>query len=289
MPSSAVATTTPAVTALPDNLPSSSVNGWTKPKPGDDDDRWGTSSAPQQTQHVSSGQQPTSETSDCPWSKAVVVGGQTYTAVASGTEVRISTITLVVGGTRQTLDHGLVASYGNSGVVFQGSTTFILTPAANAPPDCTACYIVSPGYPDGDSRGKSYTVTVNGEKMTAYQLNTGGAITIGTMTLTPGGTASTLASGEILSAATNGLVVQWSSTVSDTVATSTLGPAAQSTHVSATTTNGISRTLAAVTQSSTVPSSAHSSHTLSPLSISAPLSVTASLLLATYLAFLAFS
>lgn len=165
-----------------------------------------------------------------PWEQSFHVGGKSYWATGASHEACIDgTVTVTSGGPTQTLRDGTQCSYGNNGLILKGASTVNLgdqspvPTASDAGPSSAASDRNSPTTTSDDQpteesvsyhSPKTVTVTVNDEPATVVQTSVGGPIVVGTyVTLTPGGSATTLPYGEYLSAATGGLVVGWMSTV----------------------------------------------------------------------------
>lgn len=183
--STATATATSAPTALPNELPSSAVSQSSEP------------SVPKPTLPPAKAPVPSNE----PWTTTFELGGETYTATGKNKEAIFGTVTCSSDGPAQTLEPGVVVSYGANGCVFDHETvvSFESAQSTNGPTTEGADTVV---------------VTVHGtKKVTMVQSSNGGVIVAGTHTLTPGADAVTLGNGKILSAATGGLVVHSQSTL----------------------------------------------------------------------------
>lgn len=147
-----------------------------------------------------------------PWTTSFDIGGQTYMATGSNKQAVIGTVTCSSGGPAQTLTNGYVATYGSNGCVFSQSTVVAFDDAQPTN---------EPATPDADT----VLVTVSGSSvLTAVQSSDGGVVVAGTYTLTPGAGAVTLEDGHVLSAATNGIAVNSQTTLGVSSAQSTSGP-----------------------------------------------------------------
>ncbi|KAI9686823.1 MAG: hypothetical protein M1820_010543 [Bogoriella megaspora] len=131
---------------------------------------------------------PGSEPSPSPF----YVDGDIYTAPLSGQSLVLGDATITPGGPAVTLEDGEVISIGSQGVVLRGTSTVPFN-------------TVSSGVPSTD------TFTVDGQFYTAPL--SGQALTIGSITLSPGGPAGTFADGHTVSIGPSGIVVGGTSTV----------------------------------------------------------------------------
>lgn len=147
---------------------------------------------------------------DEPWKHSFRVGEHTYSATASNNQCTIDGVTLTAGGPTKTLKNGAQCSYGADGLIINGSNA---TGSDESSPEATdsAQHTGSSGSNDGPD---TVVVTVNGQKATAVRTSNGGPVVIGgSMTLTAGAPATTLSNGEVLSAASDGLVVGYTTTL----------------------------------------------------------------------------
>ncbi|KAK4609106.1 hypothetical protein CLAFUW4_14520 [Fulvia fulva] len=182
-----------------------------------------------------------------PWQENLDLGGKKYAVTAANGRCRVGGVTLTAGGAAQTLPNGAIGSCGQYELVVQGSKTVHFDDNVNyggggeSPPhelggaqngiathtDPIASYIVTSGgllpptpgphHNDGDEDDDgdedAAIITINGNPVTAVQTHEGGVVVIGsTITLTPGGGATTI-SGQVISAATNGIIVDYTSTL----------------------------------------------------------------------------
>ncbi|EME38795.1 hypothetical protein DOTSEDRAFT_139742 [Dothistroma septosporum NZE10] len=159
-----------------------------------------------------------------PWHQNVNIGGKNYAATAANGVCRVAGVTLTVGAPAQTLPDGVVCSYGQNGLVVQGSKTIHFNDNADQAQSGSQP-LTTIGAQNGDfdaQNGHSgnnegnedaAVITINDHAVTAVQTQEGGLIIIGSsITLTLGGAATTI-SGQVVSAATNGVVLGDVSTV----------------------------------------------------------------------------
>ncbi|GAB7341296.1 hypothetical protein MBLNU457_7567t1 [Dothideomycetes sp. NU457] len=170
------------------------------------------------------------------YSEVFAVNDQTYTAVVTKNIVSICSTTISSGAAAQTVPGGLVVSYGSHVLKIQGSSTLFLTDKATragVPPvsgqtpfkttlNIAGETIVISEYPTPteavavDQAGApavsgqtsfTTTLTIAGETIVVSQYPTPtDAIAVGSTNLVIGGPATTLANGEVISYASDGLV-----------------------------------------------------------------------------------
>jgi hypothetical protein len=133
-----------------------------------------------------------------PWTCTFTVNGQEVQGSGSNGRAVIGTVTVELNGPAQTVGDGVTASYGQSGVVLNEQDVYSIPQNGAA---------------------DTITATVNGKPQTVIQTSDGGPVVVGAYTLTPGGDAATLTNGEVISAATDGLVVSTQHTVGTSVTT----------------------------------------------------------------------
>ncbi|KAI5364602.1 hypothetical protein Slin15195_G041400 [Septoria linicola] len=178
-----------------------------------------------------------------PWTKDFTIGGSKYVAKAGNREAVIGTVTCVVNGPAQTLSDGTVCSYGDAGLTFDIKTSVVFDASAtargtthasgntgagsNSSPQHSPSSGASAVILESDSQGQTEpnseahsnsganptqtgdadtaTITIGGEVETLVQNKDGGPIILdGSVTLTPGGEATTLPDGYYISVATDG-------------------------------------------------------------------------------------
>ncbi|EME86565.1 uncharacterized protein MYCFIDRAFT_210535 [Pseudocercospora fijiensis CIRAD86] len=211
-PSSAAAAPTSTPTAIPIGLSGSSGAGYKPWQPAPTDTGNDPSSAAGPNQHSENPFVPSKE----PWDKDFTIGGRTFQAHGRDRKAIVGSVTLVSGGPAQTIADGIVATYGDQGLIFEtiATATFddhqaqaapyqghVMSAANNGP-------ILQPGMTASGESGDAdiLTLTIGGQVETAVQSQDGGAIVIdSTLTLMPGGPMTTL-NGQIISAATNGII-----------------------------------------------------------------------------------
>jgi len=145
------------------------------------------------------------------WQRTFTADGHAWTASGSGMDACIDGVTISSGQAAQTLSNGIVASYGPDGLGIHGSSTINLPKPTNENniPGPTVVQTI---------------VTIATQTMTVRLGNVNSAIAVNSNYLTPGGSASTLGNGQVISAGGQGLVVGWSSNVRvDAEATSRAG------------------------------------------------------------------
>ncbi|KAL9078638.1 MAG: hypothetical protein Q9157_002437 [Trypethelium eluteriae] len=126
-----------------------------------------------------------------PSSETFTIDGHVYTAPSPGQALTIGSITLRSGGPAGTFADGHTVSIGANGVIVGGTSTVpFFTTAAN------------PFAPTFTADGHVYTAPRSGRPLT-----------MGSITLSPGGPAATLSDGEIVSLGPNGVVVDGKTTV----------------------------------------------------------------------------
>ena len=195
----------------------------------------GTSSSTVQQQNIPSGQSPAESSpvgsgagTSKAWTTAVTANGQTLIASACGSHACIGTVTISASQTAQTLPNGIVASYVLGGIGIQGSSTIVVpvtTPSNGLP---------GPSRPGQVSVVVQTVVTIGAQVVTVQQAGSDGVVVAGSATLAPGGAATTLQNGHVLSAGAGGLVVGWSSEVQAGAQATDIennNPAATPTHV----------------------------------------------------------
>ncbi|KAK4544261.1 hypothetical protein LTR36_004471 [Oleoguttula mirabilis] len=135
-----------------------------------------------------------------------VANGQTWPASACGPHACIGPTTISANQPAQTLSDDVLASFGSAGLVIQGSTTLALS---SPKPNTDSL------QPSRQSAGAMATViTIASQPVTVTVLPNGAvAAVVGSSTLVPGGLASSLPGGQVLSAGDGGLVVAWRSTM----------------------------------------------------------------------------
>jgi len=137
-------------------------------------------------------------------SNVFAINGQTYTAVVTKNVVSVCSTVVSSGAVAQTLPGGLVASYGSNGLNIRSSSKLTITHQASKAGLAAA----------GISTLFDTTLTIAGETIIVSECPTpSGAIAVGTATLTVGGPTLTLANGEVISRATDGLVFSLSTSV----------------------------------------------------------------------------
>lgn len=120
-------------------------------------------------------------------SQAVVTAGSETVTARPGSSLVLGSSTLSIGGGAATLANGQVVSLASNGVVVDG-TTQAYSAAANA----------------GATPTSGAVITAGSQVITAQP---GSALVLGLTTLSVGGAAATLSNGEIVSLASNGVVV----------------------------------------------------------------------------------
>ncbi|KXT06231.1 hypothetical protein AC579_2610 [Pseudocercospora musae] len=237
-PSSAAAAPTSAPTAIPNELPGSS-NAGSKPwQPA-----YGSTVPNAAPNHAGSAPPSTAEPnqpsenmyvpSKEPWDGSFTVGGRTLQAHGRGRKAVVGSVTCVSGGPPQTITDGIVATYGDQGLIFETTTTAFFNDQSQATIMVGAMATLTPGGPastlpngqvmsaasdglilqpamttgsEGYGDVDRLTLTIGGQVETAVQSQDGGPIVVdGTITLIPGGPI-TILNGQIVSAATNGIV-----------------------------------------------------------------------------------
>jgi len=134
------------------------------------------------------------------YSNVFVVNGQTYTAVVTKNIVSVFSTIITSGATSQRLPGGLLASYGSSVLNIEGSSTLLITHQATQ----AGVPAVSAALPF------KTTLNIAGETIVVSEYPTPtGAIAVGSTMLVMGGSATTLANGEVISHASDGLVITW--------------------------------------------------------------------------------
>lgn len=328
-PSPAPGSPTAPATALPDVLPTSADNqipGPTLPvsQPSSSDDDPAVQSNPSQADPAAHTDVNPYTPAAEPWQHAFTWNGHTYQASAAGGVAYIGGKAIPSGGASQAVGHGLHARYGQNGLVLSGSSTVDLgddptthagdptnpadtvtdptdsspsqedPPAGNSPnaDGPTGSRTVSAGHDDQDTA----TITIGHTKATVVQNIEGGPIAInGTMTLKPGGPATTLPNGEILSAAAHSLVMYWSSTLGKSEITATASVNAEnastvastrqggSSHASSTGGSGSHRTGTGAASTATAEFAGKSTNEASKMSSSQAISLFAALIAAGFM------
>ncbi|KAF7186544.1 hypothetical protein HII31_12102 [Pseudocercospora fuligena] len=215
-PSSAAAAPTSTPTAIPNELPGSSNAGSKPSQPA-----YGPTvpnAVPTHTGNVPSSAAETNLPSEntCvpskePWEKGFTVGGHTLQAHGRGRKAVVGSVTCVSGGPAQTITDGIVATYGDQGLIFETKATasFDDQPQATPSQGQSTIFVQHTTAPGIVAGPETVTVTIAGQVETVVQSSYGGPIKVGPMTtLTPGGPASTLSNGQVMSAASDGLILQ---------------------------------------------------------------------------------
>ena len=137
-------------------------------------------------------------------SNVFAINDQTYTAVVTKNVVSVCSTIITSGATAQTLPGGLVASYGSQGLNIQSSRTLTIAHQTSRAAGAVA----------GTSTPFDTTLTIAGQTIVVSECPTpSGAIAVGSATLVLGGPATTLADGEVISRASDGLVFSLSTSV----------------------------------------------------------------------------
>lgn len=169
-----------------------------------------------------------------PWMQSVVVDGLTLWATGANRQVHIESASLTSGGPSSTIEGGLVASYGSNGLILRGGSTAAFDQHQGGPTQQTQSNggtgaaitsgLSGPGSQPEPSDADTTTINIDGSVMTCVQSSDGGPVVIDkSTTLTPGGSATTLPNGHVISAASDSLVVEWSSTLGQIAASATSG------------------------------------------------------------------